>query len=138
MAAGDPISGKAGTIKVGDTPADIHQIKNWKINTKAGVSKFATNSSGGWKRSIAGSKEWTMTWDAAVDDSNAIPVKEGDSIVIQGHIDGSSGQYYSGTVVIASIDGPDVDINDGKEVGYSVTAEGDGLLTRTGSMLTAS
>lgn len=138
MAAGDPISGKDGTIKTGATPAEIYQVGNWKITTAANVSKFATNSSGGWKRAVAGAKEWSGSWDQKIDDGNAMPVKEGDSVDVQLHIDGSDGQYYSGTAVVESIDGPEVDINDGAEIGYTVNFQGDGTLTRTGAMLTAS
>jgi len=137
MPAGDPISGKDGTIKLGETPVAIFQISNWKVNPKANISKRATNSSAGWKRSIAGSKEWSGSWEQLIDDSNEPPVKEGDSIDAQFHIDGSDGQYYSGTVVVESVD-TEVDIDDGTEIGYTINFEGDGALTRTGSMLTGS
>jgi hypothetical protein len=51
------------------------------------------------------------------------------------HIDKTPTDYYSGTAVVTQIDGPEEDLNDGKEVGYTVTIEGDGALTYSGTLL---
>lgn len=128
MPAGDLISGMYGTIKIGEGEyvAALYQVTNWKRSGRANISKRGTNHSGKGKRVVAGKQDYTFTWEQALDDANSIPFVEGDFVDAQFHIDGDGGNYIGARVCIASIDGPEVDIDQGREVTISVTAEVDG------------
>lgn len=133
MANGDPISGKSGTLKINTTEAK--NITNWKIAKKAASSRFATNTSNGWKRTVAGTSDWTGSFEQKVTAGTPIPIKVGQAYPMTFHIDKTPTDYYSGTGVVTQIDGPEADMNDGKELGYSVTVEGDGELLFFGTLL---
>lgn len=135
MAAGNPISGKSGTIKKGAPPAALVHIKNWKITESVQTDRFADNSSSGWARSVPGRKEWEGSFEGVVNDGEAIPVKRGDSVDAQFHLDSSDGQYKSGKIVVSSVE-IEVDIDTGKTISYTASFEGDGQLTDTGSLIT--
>lgn len=136
MAAGNPISGKNGTVKTGGTPTALVHITNWKITRSAETDRFADNSSSGWKRSIAGTKMWEGSFDGKVNDGEAVPLKEGDGVAAQFHLDGSGGQHMAGNITVKSLD-VECDFDTGKVIAYSVKFEGNGALTDTGDYLTA-
>lgn len=132
MASGDPISGKDGTLKVSETEAK--QVTNWKITKKATSSKFASNTSGGWKRTVLGSKEWSGSFELKLSAGSPIPIKVGQAYPMTFHVDKVPTDYYVGTAAITQVD-VEVDINDGKEITIPVTFEGDGALTFSGTLL---
>lgn len=137
MPAGNRISGKSGTIKLaasGGVTAAIFQLSNWTITRSAVVHKEATNSTAGFKGATAGTKDWSLTFEQYLDDANAIPVVEGSAYDVELDIDGTATNYYSGTVVIEEIAGPEVDINDGATMMITVTAQGDGAYTINGTI----
>lgn len=133
MAAGNPISGAEGTVMTGEAPVALVHITNWKVKTKANTDRFADNSSGGYKRSVAGSKEWDGSFDGKVNDGESVPLSEGDNTDAAFHIDGDGGGYYSGTITVTGVD-VETDIDSGKVVSYTVSFEGDGELTKSGHL----
>jgi len=127
---GEPLSGVGGTVKTGETPADLFQVRNWNATINSKTSQFATNSSSGWDVTVAGAKNWEGSLEMVVDDSEALPLEEGDLVTAQLHGDASN--YYSGEIRIESVE-VEVDINEGTEIPVTVNFKGHGALTRNGT-----
>lgn len=125
------VTGKTGTLKVNSV--EVLEISNWSITKTASTSRFATNKSGGWKRTVTGSKDWTANFDLKLVVGQAIPIKVGNAYTIAFHLNDST-DYYIGIGVIAS-DEFETNIDEGTEITVPVTVEGDGPLERVGTLL---
>lgn len=125
------VTGQEGTLKVG--ASEVNEISNWQITKTATTSRFATNKSGGWKRTVAGSKDWTASFDLKLVAGQAIPVKVGEAYIITFHINDST-DYYIGRGVIAN-DELECNVDEGTEITIPISVEGDGPLERAGTLL---
>lgn len=131
-------SGSTATIHwaaTGGVAAEESHIIAWSLTTACNVSKFATNSTSGWKDAVAGVKEWSGTITGVMDDTDGVAFDEGDAILIELHVDGDDDNYYSGTGIISGFS-TDVDIKEGPEQEWEIQFEGKGALTRTGASVT--
>lgn len=122
------LSGSSGTIKIGG--ADISEIRNWSFTTSAANPQFATNASGGFKKSVAGVKSGRGTFQYVLDTEDPITdhFDEGDEVTLLLHLDAT--HAYSVPARIESI-GIEVDIDDtGQPVGGPVEFTSSGAWTK--------
>lgn len=134
MAAGTILSGKNGTLKLGSGNNEVAHLTNWKAKATVKTDQFSTNSSGGYDYSIPGTGRWEGSFMLVLHDGEPLPVREGDQVDAQFHLDSSDGEYLDGTITIVDIE-LDVDVKDGKAVQVPVTWQGHGDLTETGDYL---
>lgn len=119
-------SGKDGTVKIGST--DIAEIRGWSFNPKSNNPKYASNKTGGYKRTVAGVKEGSGTMSGAYD--TAIPFMG----VIEVGTDATLKLYVNATwffSVPAVIDDYkiNVDVDNGEIVSWEGTFSANGAWT---------
>ena len=61
MAAGTPFTGKSMTFKTGGTPTEVDHTGKWELTIGGASAKYATNSTGGWRKTTVGVGEWSGT-----------------------------------------------------------------------------
>lgn len=63
--AGNGISGRDGTVKI--SSVDVKEIKKWSFNPKCSTPQYASNMTGGYKRTVPGIRDATGTIDGVFD-----------------------------------------------------------------------
>jgi len=122
-----PITGLSGSVEMDSLLADVF---SWSITRTSDNQTYASSSTAGWKKTLAGQKGWTLTMSVAnPDGSLEFGFEIGDSVAFVGT--SVTGKYASGTAVIDTIE-PEVDIEGATVVRSTVTATGDGELSYTG------
>lgn len=133
MAAGTPLTGNGMTIYSGGTPTEVDHGSEWSIDISAANAMFATNSTGGWKQSVTGVKEWSGSMTLLAHAGGAPAFTIGQEVACQFHGVESS-QYYSGTVQITKVS--TVFAADSADpIALKYEFNGSGALTVTGTYL---
>ena len=101
MAAGVPFTGKSMTLKTGATPTALDHVGSWELTIGGASGKYATNSTGGWRKTTVGVGEWSGKMTIMLHDGGAQPLARGDEVFAQFHAD--SDDYISGTIVITEV-----------------------------------
>ncbi len=130
------ISGKDGKLlavantETPGTPAEIADITKWTYDEEVARSKYASSSTGGWKRTVAGQKEWSGTLEGVCQSGQKAPFASGDYVdaKLQGP---TTGDAITGTICIGTVKF-ETDIEEGKELRYTCDYDGDGAPTKTG------
>ncbi len=123
------ISGKDGTLKLGDT--EVTRVTHWKIEKTSGARAYTANDTGGAKKRVAGVKDCAGRFEIKAGDSDAVAVEEGDAVTLQLHVDDSGANYYEVPAIVDTIRA-EVDISEGKTVAHVVTFSGNGPITPHG------
>ncbi|HUT94871.1 MAG TPA: hypothetical protein VMY37_35765 [Thermoguttaceae bacterium] len=123
------ISGKDGTLKLGDT--EVTRVTQWKIEKTSGARAYTANDTGGAKKRVAGVKDCSGRFEIKAGDSDAVPVEEGDVVTLQLHVDDSGANYYEVPAIVDTIRA-EVDISEGKTVAHVVAFSGNGPIVPHG------
>lgn len=116
------ISGKNGKIMIGTTTiADVRKVS---FDIQSNNPQYATSSAPGHKRSVAGVKSGTVSFDVVLDVTNAnarqdSSIRIGEQYTLLVYEDASN--YWTYPVRIDSMSS-EVDINEGGEVSQSYKA----------------
>jgi hypothetical protein len=128
-----PISGQYGTLNIG--ASELIEVYFWSLSRKAAVHSRATNQTGGYKATAAGTKSGSGTirgnLDPAVDVRDTMDV--GDTVTAQFFI--SATQYIETDITIESLD-VETDIDEGDIVGWEASFQTDGAWTSDGALQT--
>jgi hypothetical protein len=116
-----PISGKSGFVKIGDDP--IAEVTKWSFTKQANSSRYASSSSGGFKRSVAGVKSGSGEIEFKFDMSAASPLVEGAAVTLLLYLDAS--HFYSVPAIVTRIE-VEVDIDTGDVISGSAHFDTDG------------
>lgn len=120
------VSGQFGTVEIG--ASDLVECTGWKFSRKANVHQYASNTSAGYKRAVAGTKSGSGTISGKY--SSADPIddhfEEGDEVTLKLYTTASA--YYSVPAVIESIDF-EVDMDEGDIVSWEAAFTADGAWT---------
>lgn len=131
-------SGINGTIHSAATGGEVTEmtceVMGWTITQSATVHKEGSNATGAWKGATAGGQEWSCTMNVFLDDTTSREFAIGSKYDVELHVDGDDSNYFSGTIVIEEISGPEADMDDGATLKYEITGQGDGALTETGTL----
>jgi hypothetical protein len=123
------ISGKDGTLKLGDT--EVTRVTHWKIEKTSGGKAYTANDTGGATKRVAGVKDSCGRFEIKASDSAAVPVEEGDAVALELHVDDSGANYYQVPAIVDAIRA-EVDISEGKTVAHIVTFSGNGPIVPHG------
>lgn len=136
MPAGDVISGAAMTVLYGAvTPAAALHVGKWSITKMVETGKYASNSTAGWRKAVAGVKDWSGSMTVYIHDGAVLEWSvEGAEVEVQFHADGGAADYYEGNIRITEVS-EEFDADSGDPVAAEVTFEGSGALTANGTML---
>ncbi len=119
-----PISGKSGLVKIGDDP--VAEVTNWSFTKQANSSRYASSSSGGFKRSVAGVKSGSGEIEFKFDIDAASPLVEGAAVTLLLYLDAT--HFYSVPAIVTRIE-VEVDIDTGDVISGSAHFETDGAWT---------
>lgn len=72
MAAGEVITGVAMDVEYGDTPASALHVGKWSITKSKEQGQYASNSTGGWRRTVGGVKHWSGSMTVYLHDGEAL------------------------------------------------------------------
>lgn len=134
MARESGINGTIHSAVTGGTVAELTaEVKNWELNISNVLHVEGSNATGRGKGVTIGGYTWTVTCEIFADTSQAFEFDEDNKYDIELHKDGNDANYYSGTVAIESID-TGCDMDDGATRMFNVTFQGDGELTKTGTL----
>lgn len=112
------ISGKDGQVN------DFDDITGWSINVTSNNSAYASSSTAGWKKRVAGVRDWSGSFSGKFND--VLPVAEGEEVALTLALDDTDS--FSGTAVIDQIS-LQVDVDNGDVVGFTANFSGSGELT---------
>jgi hypothetical protein len=123
---GNGISGNLGNLRSGIEPGavDIDEIKKWSWTMKSNVGKYSSNKTGGYKKSIGGTREGSgsadCVWDPENPPTDQFVVGIGELLNLQT----TAGQRFVVPCVIANIK-VDVDLDSGDPETWSFDWEAD-------------
>jgi hypothetical protein len=119
-----PESGVGGSVVIGSTT--IGEVLKWSLTKTAHTTRFGSSSSGGYKKTIAGTKQASGSIEMKLDTAAASPVLEGSSVTLLLKCDGTV--KYTMPAVINSF-AVSVDIDNGEVISQSVNFESNGAWT---------
>ena len=131
MAAGTVFTGKDMTFKFGDPVAEAVQTGKWRINVGGASGKYASNSTGGFRKTTVGVSEWSGTVTVMLHDGEAMPLKRGDEVAAQFHADADD--YISGTIIITQVGDIELDADSGDPVAIDYAFDGQGTPATSGT-----
>ena len=124
-------TGNTGSVIVGTT--DWIEVTKWTFDMKAAVSKWGSNSSSGFKKAVAGTKDGSGTIEVKIDTGGTMDAVAGASATLLLHTDDSGSNYYSVPAVIASC-ATECDIDDGTALSATYNFESNGEWTYNGAV----
>ena len=121
---GTPISGKDGKVTVNAT--DIGDVTKWTLDESSNNPAYASNSTSGSKKRVAGVKDSSGTIEYELDTAAAEPLTVGATATLKLYINAT--KYYSVPAIIDSI-GTVCDVDTGAIVAHSAKFSGNGAIT---------
>jgi len=120
-----PISGKSGKVYV--DAVEVADVRNWKVNRASDNKEYASSSTAGWKKRVAGNRDWSGSFEVYLQDGDmTLAFDDGDDITLILQTD--SGQTFTGPAIVDGIDYDD-NIEGGDPVAGTVNFSGDGAYT---------
>ncbi len=107
-------SGKDG--KVNDGTADIADITRWTFTKTSNNPAYASSSSSGFRKRVAGVKDGSGTIEGQYQNDAAPTIDEGDEVTLKLYVDAS--HFYSVPAIIDSFQ-LETDIDRGEVVGWA-------------------
>src|SRR5688500_10666420 len=117
-------SGKNGTVKIGATP--IADVTRWTFDKEALTSRYASNSTAGFKATVAGVKQGSGQIEAKWDSAAASPITEGTSVTLLLFLNVT--ENFSVPAIIKNFKLL-VDIDNGEVTGFTADFETNGAWT---------
>jgi len=118
------LSGKSGTVKEGTNT--LAHITRWRLTHRANNSAWASSSTAGYKQRVAGVRDWSGSFAAVYDNATPLPVVVGNNYTLHLTTDGTD--EFTGPAIIDNLEF-EVDIDDGKVIGWTAEFSGNGALT---------
>lgn len=131
MAAGKPFTGKDMTFKTGSPAAEVDHCGFWELTIGGASGEYATNSTGGWTKTVIGRNSWSGKMTIMLHDGGGQPLARGDEVAAQFHID--SDDYISGTIIITEVGPITADADSGEPVAIDYTFAGQGAPSKSGN-----
>lgn len=128
------ISGKAGKVQTGATPADVADVASWSITIGYEIGTYASSSTAKHKGRVVGVGDSSGTIKIWQQDDGAPGLTVGAEVAVVFDVDGTSTNKYTGSIVIESFDGYDVDLDTGGMVSANYKWGQDGKLTAAGNV----
>ena len=121
------ISGKNGKVLIGATP--LAEITDWTFQTSSANPAYASSSTGGFRRRVAGIKDGSGSFGFILDPASPITnnFDEGSSVTLLLYLDAT--RFYSVPAVIDSIHLA-VDISSGDVLGGTAIFSANGAWTK--------
>ncbi len=119
-----PASGKNGLVKVGSTA--VAEVTQWTFTKEAASSRYASSSTGGFKRSLPGVRSGNGQIEFKFDMAAASLLVEGASVTLLLYLDAT--HYYTVPAIITQFK-VDVNIDTGEVIGGSANFDTDGAWT---------
>lgn len=116
-----PISGKSGFVKIGDDT--VAEVTKWSFVKQAASSRYASSSTGGFKRSIAGVKSGNGQIEFKFDMAADSPLVEGAAVTLLLYLDAT--HFYSVPAIITRVE-VEVDIDSGDVISGAARFDTDG------------
>jgi predicted secreted protein len=113
-------SGKNGKVTVNS--GDQAECTNWKLKRSGNLQAWGSSSSGGWKKRLSGTKDWSGSFEMKEEPS----FEEGDTVTLALYRNAT--QAYTGEALIADIS-TECDIDNGAPNGWTISFEGNGPIT---------
>jgi len=126
------ISGKAGKVQTGATPVDVADVASWSITISYEIGTFASSSTSKHKDRVVGVGDSTGTIKVWQQDDVAPGLTVGAEVAVVFDLDGTNANKYTGSIVIESFDGYDVDMDTGGAVSANYKWGQAGKLTAAG------
>ena len=117
-------SGKDGKVLIGGTP--VADITRWEFHKTAGVRKYASSSTAGFRKAVAGVKDGQGTIEFKWDAGAASPLVEGSGVTLLLYTNAS--EFFSVPAVIDNFR-LSVDIDSGDISSVTATFETNGAWT---------
>src|SRR5438105_1414645 len=95
-----PISGKSGLVKIGSNA--VAEVTRWAFTKQANSSRYASSSTGGFKRSIAGVKSGSGEIEFKFDIAAASPLVEGAAVTLLLYLDAT--HFYSVPAIVTRLE----------------------------------
>jgi hypothetical protein len=120
-------SGKDGKVMIG--AAAIADVTKWTLRTTSNNVAYASSSTGGFRRRVAGVKDGsgTIAFKLDVEDPITDELEEGDAVTLLLYLDDS--RHYSVPAVIDALQW-EVDIDRGEIIGGTAEFSIDGAWTK--------
>jgi len=128
----DHLSGTNGTAKKGATA--VAELMMWSMEVEVPINSLGTNSSAGWKKASTGVKRAKGKLKFAVVAGAQEEIVPGETYTMEFHVDATGSNYYSGSVVIGTMGGLEVDMDEGKDISTEFTWESNGAITANGNV----
>ena len=116
-----PISGKSGFVKVGDST--VAEVTKWSFIKQAASSRYASSSTGGFKRSIAGVKSGSGQIEFKFDMAADSPLVEGAAVTLLLYLDAT--HFYSVPAIVTRVE-VEVNIDSGDVIAGATNFDTDG------------
>ena len=140
MGNGEVFAGTFGEIKKGDVVA-MH-IRKWNIDETANVTRYSSSRTPGVMRAKPGTTGWSGSLDYehsadSVGGGDNPPNFQRNMVVgaVEFHVDDSGSNALTGNIVVEN-HSHIVDVETDAIVGGTITFVGDGVLARTGALVT--
>lgn len=119
-----PISGKNGQVLIGSSA--VAEVTKWIFNKETVSSRYASSSTGGFKRSLSGVRSGSGTIQFKFDLSAGSPIVEGSAVTLLLYLDSS--HFYSVPALIKTFK-VEVNIDTGDVIGGVADFDTDGAWT---------
>lgn len=126
------VTGINGAVSVGGT--EIADVRNFSITHEKSNQEYGSSSTAPWKASAEGAEMWSGSIEAFlrshdVEDGTDVEqeIDEGDEITLE--LTTHTGETISGSALVDSLDGYEVDINGSGLISVSINFTGKGTLT---------
>jgi len=125
-----PISGKSGKAYYtpeGGAKTEVLDVRSWKVSRLSDNKEYASSSTAGWKKRVAGNRDWNGSFEVYTQDGDlALGFDEGDKVTLE--LLSDTGMTLTGPAIIDSID-EDVQVEGGDPTAATVNFSGDGEFT---------
>jgi len=117
-------SGKNGTAKIGSTA--LVDITHWTLEKSVATTRYASNSTAGYKATVAGVRMASGTIDGKWDGSAVSTIIDGTSASLLLYLNAT--EFYTVPAIISKFS-ITVDIDNGSVTGFSASFESNGAWT---------
>lgn len=109
------VSGQFGTIHIG--ASELLEVSGWTLNKRAAIHQYSTNTTNGYKKTVAGIKSGSGRLTGYLDSADLADqyIEVGIGATAKLYIDAS--QFYTVPLMIESFD-VTVDIEDGEPLSF--------------------
>lgn len=131
MPAGKPFTGLNMTLKTGSPATAVDHCGAWEVNIDGLSAEYATNSTGGWSKTVLGRSSWSGKMTILLHDGGGQPFARGDEVAAQFHID--SDDYISGTIIVTKVSNIKGDADSAEPVAIEYEFAGQGAPSKSGN-----